>query len=147
MRPTLLLLTLLSVALAVPAVALAGGEATVSVEVVTGTKGGSGTDSSVSKHAGTLANFAGFGGWKSGGSFRLKSELGKTSSKDVGSRKFQAQLVELTADRAKVKLSVVDPKGKASTVTSSFKKGAQTVVTSKSSDGKELHVFVVRVSF
>ncbi|MCP4868428.1 MAG: hypothetical protein GY898_06895 [Proteobacteria bacterium] len=139
-----LLLLLLTLA---PTTVLAGGEASVAVEVIQGTKGGSGTDSKVSKHSGTLSNFGGFGGWKAAGSFTVKTALGKAASKSVSGRTFTATLTELTASKAKVKLVITDPKGKDHAVTSSFSKGGQTVLTSKSSDGSEMHVFVVRVSF
>jgi hypothetical protein len=145
MRP-LALLVLLLLTLS-PNPALAGGQATISVEVIRGVKGGSGTDAKVSRYSDTLSNFAGFGDWKSAGSFSVKSELGKAASKKVSGRTFSAELVELTATRAKVKLVVTDPKGKTHTLVSSFSKGAQTVVTTKASDGSEIHLFVVRVSF
>lgn len=145
MRPlAVLLLLLLTPA---PSVALAGGEASVAVEVIQGTKGGSGTDSKASKHSGTLANFGGFGGWTTTGSFTVKTALGKAASKSIGGRTFSATLIELTATKAKVKLVITDPNGKDHAVTSSFIQGAQTVLTSKSSDGTEMHVFVARVSF
>ncbi len=130
-----------------PSEAIAGGNATVSVEVVKGTKGGSGVDDKVKKHAGTLGSFGDYGAWKSAGNFSLKLDIGNEGSKSVGSRNFKATLVSLSADKAKTRVVVVDPNGKEHATTINFSNGAQTVLTSKSSDGKEMHVFVVRVAF
>ncbi len=148
-----LIITLLTLVLtfglgfATPSVALAGGEARVQVEVIRGSKGGEGTDEKVAKHAGALSNFGGYGGWTPAGEFKLEVKLGETVSHQVGSRTFQAELLELTADRAKLRLVVIDPKGKPHATTLTFGKGAQTAIGTKSKDASQIHVFVVQTSF
>lgn len=130
-----------------PSVALAGSEAQVRVEVVHGTKGGTGTDEKVEKHAGALSNFGGYGGWTSAGDFTLKVGLGQSVSQQLGERSFTAELIEMSADRVKLRLVVVDPRGKPHATTMSFARGAQTAIGTKSQDASEIHVFVVTTSF
>jgi hypothetical protein len=144
---TLIPILALILAALLPAQAFAGGRATLRVEVLQGDKGGEGTPDKLAPHAATLAHFEDFGDWASVGEFSLKLQLGEPGSKAVGDRALRAELIELTADRAKLHLAVVDPEGEVHRVTSSFGKGAQTVLASRSADGSLLHLFVVRADF
>ena len=147
LRPVLLLLTLALVITATPATALAGGEATVHVEVVKGRKGATGIDAKVQRHAQLLSAIEGFGGWERESTFSMDVELGQERQKKVGGRAFAAKLNELTADRAVVTLRVYDPKGKEHKVVSRFAKGAQTALRTRSADGQESWVFIVTVTY
>lgn len=147
LRPVLLILALALVVAAVPATALAGGEATVHVEVVKGVKGADGVDAKVQRHAQLLSAIDGFGGWERASTFSMDVELGQEKSKKVGGRAFAAKLNELTADRAVVTLRVYDPRGKEHKVVSRFAKGAQTALRTLSADGQETWVFIVTVTY
>ncbi len=147
LRPILLILTLALVVAAVPATALAGGEATVHVEVVKGVKGATGTDAKVKRHEQLLSAIEGFGGWERVSTFSMDVELGEEKQKKVGGRAFAAKLNELTADRAVVTLRVYDPRGKEHKVVSRFARGAQTALRTRSADGQESWVFIVTVTY
>jgi len=127
--------------------ARAGADVAVHVDVVKGSKGGSGMDKKCGKHEGVLGRVAGYGGWSLAEALDLKVELGKAVVRDVGPRKFSVGLDSLSADKAKVTLVVTDPNGKEHKVTSSMGRGATQVLTSQSSDGGEVHLFIVTVSY
>lgn len=130
-----------------PGTALAGGEATVHVEVVRGTRGAQGIDEKVARHERLLSSIEGFGGWQRADLFAIDVELGQEESRKVGDRAFAAKLDELSAERAVVTLRVYDPKGREHKVVSRFGKGAQTAVRTESADGQESWVFVVTLTF
>jgi hypothetical protein len=142
-----MILALALLVAALPATALAGGEATVHVEVVKGTRGATGIDAKVQRHERLLSAIEGFGGWEREATFSMGVELGQEKSKKVGGRAFAAKLNELTADRAVVTLRVYDPKGKEHKVVSRFAKGAQTALRTSSADGQESWVFIVTVTY
>jgi len=147
---TLLLVTTLAIALGVtvaPGVTYAGGEATVSVEVVSGKKGASGTSKGASKHKRVLSRVGGFGGWNVEKSFQLRLGLGKTASQGVGARSFTATLHSLSADKARTTFVVVDPRGKDHKLTSQLSNGAGAVIIAESADGSAVQVFIIRVRY
>jgi len=150
MRTKLLLVTLLALGLglsAAPRTSHAGAEATVSVDVVSGTKGASGMDDGAKKHARVLGRVGGYGGWKLAKSFRLKVQLGKTATQGVGKRSFSATLHALSENKARTTFVVVDPAGKDHKVTSQLTNGASTVIIAESAKGTGVQVFIVRIRY
>jgi hypothetical protein len=149
-RITLLLVTTLAVSLGLtvaPGVTYAGGEARVTVEVVSGKKGASGTSDGASKHDRVLSRVGGFGGWNVEKSFELRLGLGKTVSQGVGARSFTATLHSLSADKARTTFVVVDPAGKDHKLTSQLSNGAGAVIIAESADGSGVQVFIIRVRY
>ena len=132
---------------AVPSVALAGGEATVTVDVISGKKGGSGIAENAARHERVLKRVGGFGGWKLEKSFRLKLGLGKTATQGVGKRSFSATLHSLSANKARTTFVVVDPAGKDHKLTSQLTNGASTVIIAEAASGSGVQVFVIRLSY
>ena len=149
-RMSLILVAALAVALGVttaPTVSFAGGEATVTVEVVSGKKGASGTTKGASRHERVLSRVGGFGGWNVEKSFELRLGLGKTASQGVGARSFTATLHSLSADKARTTFVVVDPAGKDHKLTSQLSNGAGAVIIAESADGSGVQVFIIRVRY
>jgi hypothetical protein len=149
-RALVLLLALTAVAavgVATPTTALAGGEATVHVEVVRGFKGKTGVDPKIERHTRLLSGVEGYGDWSGVTSFAMKLELGEEKQKKVGGRAFAAKLDKLTADKAGVTMRVFDPRGKEHKVVGKFAPGAQSAVQTKSADGAESWIFIVVVDF
>ena len=150
MRMTLLLVTTLAALLGVmsaPGVSYAGGEARVTVEVVSGKKGASGTSDGASKHKRVLSRVGGFGGWNVEKSFELRLGLGKTATQGVGSRSFTATLHSLSTDKARTTFVVVDPAGKDHKLTSQLSNGAGAVIIAESADGSGVQVFIIRIRY
>ncbi len=150
MRMTLLLVTTLAALLGVtaaPGVSYAGGEARVTVEVVSGKKGASGTSAGASKHERVLSRVGGFGGWNVEKSFELRLGLGKTATQGVGSRSFTATLHSLSADKARTTFVVVDPAGKDHKLTSQLSNGAGAVIIAESANGAGVQVFIIRIRY
>jgi hypothetical protein len=130
-----------------PGVSYAGGEATVTVDVISGKKGASGTSEGASKHGRVLSRIGGFGGWKLEKSFQLRLGLGKTATQGVGTRSFSATLHSLSADKARTTFVVVDPRGKDHKLTSQLSNGASTVIIAEAPDGTGVQVFIIRVRY
>jgi len=121
----------------------------VVVDVVRGTKGASGSDQRANKHRGVLARVPGYGGWKflDAMKFTLKVGKGAAASGSVAGRKLNISLESFGGGKAKTRVSVTDPGGKAHKITSSLGKGGTTVLTAQSSGGREVHLFIVTVNW
>lgn len=132
---------------AVPNVSYAVAEATVTVEVISGKKGASGTSEGAKKHERVLSRVGGFGGWSVGKSFELRLGLGKTASQGVGARSFTATLHSLSSEKARTTFVVVDPAGKDHKLTSQLSNGAGAVIIAESADGSGVQVFIIRVRY
>jgi len=127
----------------------AADSVSVVVDVVRGTKGASGSDQRANKHRGVLARVPGYGGWKflDAMKFTLKMGKGAAASGSVAGRKLNISLESFGSGKAKTRLSVTDPGGKAHKITSSLGKGGTTVLTAQSSGGREVHLFIVTVNW
>jgi len=150
MRMKLMFVALLALSLGLgiaPRASQAGGEATVTVDVVSGKKGAAATGESAVKHERVLSRVGGFGGWKLEKSFQLKLSLGKTATQGVGKRSFSATLHSLSADKARTTFVVVDPAGKDHKLTSQLTNGASTVIIAEAASGAGVQVFIIRVRY
>ena len=127
----------------------AADSVSVVVDVVRGTKGASGSDQRANKHRGVLARVPGYGGWKFLDAMKFTLQLGKgaAASGSVAGRKLNISLESFGGGKAKTRVSVTDPGGKDHKITSSLGKGGTTVLTAQSSGGREVHLFIVTVSW
>jgi len=132
------------------AVAHAGNSVSVSVDVVRGNKGAQGSDQRSNKHRAVLDRVPGYGGWKFLDAMRFKLSLGKSGSSASGAvagRTVQVSLESFSGGKAKTRVMVTDPNGKAHKITSTLGKGATTVLTAQSAGGREVHLFIVTVNW
>jgi len=132
------------------AVAHAGDSVSVHVDVVRGNKGAQGSDQRSNKHRAVLDRVPGYGGWKFLDAMNFKLVLGKANSRGSGSvagRTVQVSLESFSGGKAKTRVVVTDPNGKAHKITSTLGKGATTVLTAQSAGGREVHLFIVTVNW
>ncbi len=130
--------------------ALAADTVSVAVDVVRGAKGAQGSDQRSNKHRGVLDRVPGYGGWKFLDAMKFKLAAGKagaSASKSVSGRKVQVSLESFSGGKAKTRVVVTDPNGKAHRITSALGKGGTTVLTAQSSGGREVHLFIVTVNW
>ena len=121
----------------------------VSVDVVRGTKGASGSDQRSNTHRAVLDRVPGYGGWKflDAMKFRLQTGPDAASSASVAGRKLTVRLESFGGGKAKTRVSVTDPAGKDHKITSSLGKGGTTVLTAQSAGAREVHLFIVTVNW
>ena len=127
--------------------AAAADAVSVSVTVCKGSKGATGVDKALSKHAGTLELIAGYGGWAPAGSANLGVAVGGKQSKSFGDHTFEVTAESVSGGKAKTAIKVTDKNGSPNTMRSSLGNGGSTVVMMRSADGKVAHAYIVTVSF
>lgn len=133
--------------LSLVAAAQAGPDVNVSVTVAKGTKGATGLDKSLARHAGTLELIPGYGGWAAAGSAKLTVGVGGKQSKAFGGHTFEVSAESVSGGKAKTTIKVTDSNGSPNTMRSSLGNGGSTVVMMRSADGKVAHAYIVMVSF
>jgi hypothetical protein len=132
------------------AAAHAADSVSVVVDVVRGAKGAAGSDQRSNKHRAVLDRVPGYGGWKFLDAMSVKLVAGTTgslSSPAVSGRKVAVTLESFSGSKAKTRVVVTDPNGKSHKITSTLGKGATTVLTTQSAGGREVHLFIVTVSW
>lgn len=133
--------------LSLVASAQAAPDVNVSVTVAKGTKGGTGLDKSLGRHAGTLELIPGYGAWAPAGSAKLTVGVGGKQSKTFGEHSFEVSAESVSGGKAKTTIKVTDRNGSPNTMRSSLANGGSTVVMMRSADGKIAHAYIVSVSF
>lgn len=143
----LALLPFLSVLLFTPPAVQAGAGAQVSIDVIHGTKAGSGPDERSKKHHAVLERMPNWKGYRFVETLTVDAPVGQLVEKATSGRKVQVTVQGLTADKATTKVEVIGPTGKKHGLTSSIKRGATMVVVEQSADGGEVYVYVVTVTY
>ncbi len=130
-----------------PSRAHAGADAKITIDVLHGTKEGAGPDQASQRHKTVLDQMPQFKGFRFVETLQFDAPVGQHVTKTSAGRSLDVVVQSLAADKATTKVEVTDPQGKKNGLTSSLKRGASMVVATKSADGGEVYLFIVRIDY